>query len=153
MGPLLAAVVLLDRTRHLFFLLLDKELLHGILFIVIHDQILKLLLLLEQGPLLLSLRIAASPPPAVPITPFSPPFSKSGITHQLCHIIFLFLIVTSLVPRMIHSQQSTKNCCAAEIVHCKICAALVLVFEEGKASTLAGFLVANEVDMDRLSVL
>lgn len=84
---------------------------------------------------------------------FSSAFRNSGIAHQLRDVILFFLVVASLVARMIHTQHSTKNCRTAEVVDCKVGAALVLVFEERKASTLASFLITNQVHMDRLSVL
>lgn len=39
--------ILLDRTRHLFFFLFDEKFLHRILLIMVHNQILKLPLLLQ----------------------------------------------------------------------------------------------------------
>jgi hypothetical protein len=139
---LLAALVVRKRQRNLLFLLLDEELLHGIFLVVVVDQVLELLLLLQHRPSFLPVSIAASSPPAATVlAPFA--FVNSRIAHQLCDIVVLFLVVAPFVPCMVHSQHTTHDSCTAEIVNCKVCAALVLVFEERKATALAGFLVAD----------
>lgn len=110
-----------------------------------HDQVLELLLFLQEGSSFLSISITGpSPPGARSILILRPSaLGDSGITHQLCNVIVLVFIIASLVSRMVDAQHSSKDSCSTEIVHCKIRASLVFVFEKRKASTLASFLVAN----------
>lgn len=69
--------------------------------------------------------------------------ADSRISHQLGDIVLLFLIILPLIARMIHPKQAAHDGCTTEVIHGKICAALILIFQEGKSLALACFLVAD----------
>jgi hypothetical protein len=107
-GGLFAALIFRKRKRNLFLLLLDQEFLHRILLVVVQNQFLKLLLLLEHRSMLLFLSIAMpSPAIAAAVIPILFALGNSRIAHQPCNIVSFFLIVTSLVPCVIHTQQTS----------------------------------------------
>lgn len=144
---LLGVVPCFDGASDLFFLLFNKELLHRVLLIMVAHQFLQFFLFLQHGPFLLYCW-----PPAVSI--FFLVFCRGDrISHQLCNIIFLFLVVLPLVPCVVNSKHATQNSCTTKIINSKICAALILVFQKGKSFALAGFLVADQIDMHWLPIL
>jgi hypothetical protein len=106
-GGLLAALIFRKRERNLFLLLLDQEFLHRILLVMVQNQFLKLLLLLEHRSTILFVGVAVpSPAIASAIIPILFALGNSRIAHQPCNIISFFLIVTPLVPCVIHTQQT-----------------------------------------------
>jgi hypothetical protein len=58
-----------------------------------------------------------------------------------------------LVARVIDADHAAHDTCPTEVVHCQIATSLVLIFQETESATLAGILVADQIDVDRISVL
>ena len=54
---------------------------------------------------------------------------------------------------MVHTQYPPQNRCPAKVIHSEVGTALVFVFQESETSTLAGFLVADEIHVHRFSEL
>ena len=54
---------------------------------------------------------------------------------------------------MLDSHDAPGHLGAAQVVHCQVGAALVLVGHEGEAARLARGLVAHEVEVDDLAIL
>jgi hypothetical protein len=69
--------------------------------------------------------------------------ADNRISHQPGNIVLLFFVILPLVARMIYSKQTAHHSCATEVIHSKICAALVLIFQKGKSLALACFLVTD----------
>jgi hypothetical protein len=54
---------------------------------------------------------------------------------------------------MIHPKHPAQNSRPTQVIHRQITAPLILILQERKPSALAGFFVAREVQMHRISVL
>lgn len=67
--------------------------------------------------------------------------------------LFQVLVVSRLVPCVIHAHHTASDLRAAEVVHGQVRAALVLVLEPTEASALAGFAVARQLQEDGLAEL
>jgi hypothetical protein len=65
----------------------------------------------------------------------------------------LNLTVLLLVARVIDTNHATHHARSTEVVHCQIATSLVLILQETKSATLARILVADQVDVDRITVL
>lgn len=121
---------------------------------MILDKCLQFFLLLQHRSSLLVIDVAMSPPSTVSVaTLFALVVVDLSITHEPCDIIPLLFIVASLISSMVHTKHATQYSCASQVVHCEVGTALVLIFQKCEAFALARFFVANQVDMDGLSIL
>lgn len=67
--------------------------------------------------------------------------------------IFLVLIVSSLVPRVVNPDEPPADLGSPDVVHCEVARPLVLVFEPAEALALARLLVARQFEEDWLAIL
>ena len=118
------------------FLLLNQVGFHGVLFVVIPY---------EQGqlPLLGKHRLRFLLFAALVVRQLLAFFPHDVLPSDL--ELIRVIVVSSLVPRMVHADESASNVCAAEIVNSQVCAPLVLVLEPSETLRLAGLLVAGKL--------
>lgn len=108
------------------FLFINEEFFHRIFLIMVLNQLLEFSLFLQHGP---SLLFFGTSPATVSISPCA--FFALGdrsIAHEFRDVVILVLVVSPLVPSMIHSQHAPQHRRSAHIIHCKVGTALVLVF-------------------------
>jgi hypothetical protein len=139
-----------QRFRNFLSLLLHEIGFHRIILIVLLQQLGQLNLLLEQWPLRFALTGTLRSPPLPTI-----------VSLFVSRVRLLFLLVPNtlnlaflfLVSRMIHTHHATHDTCSAKIIHSQVATALILILQKAETSTLARFLVADQVDVYRVSVL
>jgi hypothetical protein len=105
---------------------------------MVPNQFFQLLLFLQHRP---PVFYFGSPSPVVILVLLV--LADNRIPHQPGNIVLLFFVILPLVARMIYSKQTAHDSCTTEVIHSKICAALVLIFQKGKSLALACFLVTD----------
>ena len=81
------------------------------------DEILKLFLFLEQRAAFLHLVVAPSPSLASALVAIGFTLGNSCIAHQPSNIVTFLLIISPLIPSMIHTQHSPKDCRPSQIIN------------------------------------
>lgn len=146
-----------QRVLDFLLLLLDQEGLHGVVVVVVLLQQHELPLLLQHRPVPTPGRRLVVAPlahicvvvPAAALGELLPPLQRLPVDAALVHV----LVVPRLVPRMVDADHAAVDGRAAQVVHGKVCAALVLVLEPAEAARLARLLVAGELEEGRLAEL
>lgn len=143
---------MLPRLLDLLLLLLHQECFHRVIFVVIAYQVSQFLLFWQYP----------SSPPRIALLPtflilfflilFQFPFLAH---HGLPADVKLgrVLIVSRLVPGMVHADDPSSDVGATQIVHGQVSAALIFVFEPAKAFRFARLLVASEFEECRVAEL
>lgn len=133
------------------FLFLDQEPLHGIIVVMLLNQLLQFYLLLDHRPpgLLLLLLLLVFRFLGLALGPLLLALDIRPTDGEFRRV----LVVPRLVPRVVHAHQAAGDVGAAQVVHGEVAAALVLVLQPAESLAPPRLLVPRELEEDGLAVL
>jgi hypothetical protein len=149
--PLSPLLLSSQRLVNFFLLLVHQECLHGVVVVMLGNQLLQIPLLFQHRSILFLIVITV-----VIIALFGQPFRSTLLAAHIfpSDLALLGVIVIAwLISRMVNPDHPTADSCAAEIVNREVGTPLVLVLEPPEAARLACLLVASEFEKCRFAEL